>query len=80
MGQGVNPTVCELGEDTDEAALIGELADTSNSVTACVAQQQQQLPAVFIGGRWVGGVERLMAIHISGNLVQILREAGAIWL
>ncbi|XP_020098960.1 monothiol glutaredoxin-S9-like [Ananas comosus] len=28
----------------------------------------------------VGGLERLMAVHISGELVPILKEAGALWL
>ncbi|RWV97818.1 hypothetical protein GW17_00039372, partial [Ensete ventricosum] len=56
LGQGVNPVVCEVGED---------------AVT---------LPAVFVGGRLVGGLDRLMAVHISGELVPILKRAGALWL
>ncbi|PKU69668.1 Monothiol glutaredoxin-S5 [Dendrobium catenatum] len=56
QGQGVNPTVCEVGDEDNE------------------------LPAVFIGGRLVGGLDQLMAVHISGELVPILRNAGALWL
>ncbi|URE17286.1 hypothetical protein MUK42_11442 [Musa troglodytarum] len=64
LGQGVNPVVCEVGEDADEAA------------TASGAG----LPAVFVGGRLVGGLDRLMAVHIAGELVPILKQAGALWL
>ncbi|KAJ7948375.1 Glutaredoxin [Quillaja saponaria] len=32
------------------------------------------------GGRLFGGLDRLMATHISGELVPILKEAGALWL
>ncbi|XBI27597.1 hypothetical protein VPH35_052059 [Triticum aestivum] len=38
------------------------------------------LPAVFVGGRLLGGLDRLMAVHISGELVPILKDAGALWL
>jgi hypothetical protein len=35
-------------------------------------------PAVFIGGRLVGGLDRLMAMHIAGELVPVLKQAGAL--
>ncbi|XBI80771.1 hypothetical protein VPH35_089834 [Triticum aestivum] len=38
------------------------------------------LPTVFVGGRLLGGLDRLMAVHISGELVPILKDAGALWL
>uniref|UniRef100_A0A0D3ES93 Uncharacterized protein n=1 Tax=Oryza barthii TaxID=65489 RepID=A0A0D3ES93_9ORYZ len=38
------------------------------------------LPAVFVGGKLLGGLDRLMAVHISGELVPILKKAGALWL
>ncbi|XBH78156.1 hypothetical protein VPH35_104496 [Triticum aestivum] len=38
------------------------------------------LPAVFVGGRILGGLDWLMAVHISGELVPILKDAGALWL
>ncbi|XP_010904892.1 monothiol glutaredoxin-S9-like [Elaeis guineensis] len=84
LGQGVNPTVCEVGEDADEAALIGELhpemAAEGGDGGAHLRGQGMVLPAVFIGGRLVGGLDRLMAVHISGELVPILKQAGALWL
>ncbi|URE30346.1 Glutaredoxin [Musa troglodytarum] len=64
LGLGVNPTVCEFG---DEAA--GE-------AVALV----EELPVVFVGGRLLGGLDRLVAVHITGELVPILKEAGALWL
>lgn len=86
LGQGVNPMVCEVGEDADEAALIAELPpDMAASGGGDVAGLLRRpggmvLPAVFIGGRLVGGLDRLMAVHISGELVPILKQAGALWL
>ncbi|KAK1603155.1 hypothetical protein QYE76_017419 [Lolium multiflorum] len=35
-------------------------------------------PVVFIGGKLVGGLERLMAKHIAGELVPVLKQAGAL--
>lgn len=35
------------------------------------------LPALFIGGASVGGIEGLIALHLGGRLVPLLREAGA---
>ncbi|GLJ13770.1 hypothetical protein SUGI_0219800 [Cryptomeria japonica] len=69
---GVSPTVYELdhqngGEEIDKALL--RLMGTAQSV-----------PAVFIGGKLVGGLEQLMTCHISGSLVPLLKEAGALWL
>ncbi|ERN14036.1 hypothetical protein AMTRI_Chr01g133470 [Amborella trichopoda] len=71
LGLGVNPTVCELeeGAEAEEAEqALGRMGGGT------------QLPAVFIGGRLVGGLDRLMAAHISGELVPILKQAGALWL
>ncbi|PKA59107.1 Monothiol glutaredoxin-S5 [Apostasia shenzhenica] len=78
QGQGVNPAVCDVGGgdgDGDEAAAIGGISG------GWVGEVPEvQLPAVFIGGRLVGGIDRLMAVHISGELVPILKDAGALWL
>jgi glutaredoxin-related protein len=35
---------------------------------------------VFIGGNLFGGLDRIMATHISGELVPILKQARALWL
>lgn len=45
-----------------------------------VRERKVQFPVVFVGGKVFGGLERVMATHISGELVPILKEAGALWL
>ncbi|KAI4350477.1 hypothetical protein L6164_004929 [Bauhinia variegata] len=71
-GMGVNPTVHELDQDPRgkelERALIMLLGSTS------------VVPVVFIGGKLVGTMDRVMASHINGTLVPLLKEAGALWL
>lgn len=71
-GMGVNPTVYELDLDPAgneiETALIRLLGGGS------------AVPVVFVGGKLVGAMDRVMASHISGNLVPLLKEAGALWL
>ncbi|KAI4999917.1 hypothetical protein ZWY2020_004506 [Hordeum vulgare] len=67
-GLGVNPAVHEVADEAEHAAVV-------TGDEAIVA-----LPAVFVGGRLLGGLDRLMAIHISGELVPIRKDAGALWL
>ncbi|KAM5587617.1 glutaredoxin-C9-like [Rosa sericea] len=72
---GVGPTIVELDrhvEGPDIREVLRELADGQG--------QQQPVPAVFIGGKFLGGVEALMACHINGNLVPLLKHSGALWL
>ncbi|KAL6908087.1 hypothetical protein ACP4OV_002257 [Aristida adscensionis] len=38
------------------------------------------VPAVFVGGSLVGGTNRVMALHLAGELVPMLKNAGALWL
>ncbi|XP_076893076.1 glutaredoxin-C1-like [Bidens hawaiensis] len=71
-GMGVNPTVYELdqqplGKDM-EKALMRLMGSTS------------PVPVVFVGGKLVGAMDRVMASHINGTLVPLLKEAGALWL
>ncbi|CAD6237563.1 unnamed protein product [Miscanthus lutarioriparius] len=70
QGLGVNPAVHEVA---DESALAGV-------VPAGAGAEAAALPAVFVGGKLLGGLDRLMAVHISGELVPILKKAGALWL
>ncbi|XP_009613036.1 glutaredoxin-C1-like [Nicotiana tomentosiformis] len=68
-GMGVNPTVYELDENPSwEQALMSLLGSSSS------------LPVVFIGGKLVGAMDSVMAAHINGTLVPLLKEAGALWL
>ncbi|KAJ1423430.1 Thioredoxin-like superfamily [Sesbania bispinosa] len=36
-------------------------------------------PAAFIGGTCIGGLESLVALHVTGLLVPKLVEVGALW-
>ncbi|KAM0821622.1 hypothetical protein ACQ4PT_072063 [Festuca glaucescens] len=38
------------------------------------------VPAVFIGGKLVGGTNKVMSLHLSGEFVPMMRNAGALWL
>ncbi|KAI9093361.1 hypothetical protein K1719_027375 [Acacia pycnantha] len=76
LGLGVNPAVYDV-DDKDEAGVVTELQ-------ALIQGNDQgdkvHFPAVFIGGKLFGGLDRLMATHISGDLIPILKQAGALWL
>ena len=73
LGLGVNPPVYDV-DDKDEAEVVKQLQALAQH------NDEVQLPAVFIGGKLFGGLDRLMASHISGDLVPILKKAGALWL
>ncbi|XP_057959116.1 monothiol glutaredoxin-S10 [Malania oleifera] len=70
--QGVSPAVYELDEEAKgkemEWALIMRLG--------C----NPPVPAVFIGGKFVGSPNTLMTLHLNGSLKKMLRDAGALWL
>ncbi|GMN53887.1 hypothetical protein TIFTF001_023018 [Ficus carica] len=86
LGHGANPAVCEV-EEAEETAVIEEL-ESAMAVSAedreregpAGSRRRVQFPAVFIGGRLFGGLDRVMAAHISGELVPLLKQAGALWL
>ena len=69
---GVNALVHELDQDPRgkemERALLKQLG------------KGPSVPVVFIGGKLVGGTNRVMSLHLSGELVPMLRNAGALWL
>ncbi|KAJ9168786.1 hypothetical protein P3X46_020276 [Hevea brasiliensis] len=75
LGLGVNPTVFEVDEK-EEAAVMNELSNINGGKIG----GEVQFPVVFVGGKLFGGLERVMATHISGELVPILKDAGALWL
>ncbi|XVF25737.1 hypothetical protein REPUB_Repub13aG0239500 [Reevesia pubescens] len=75
LGLGVNPAVCEVEEGKEEAALNELSRINGEKVGGGI-----QFPAVFVGGKLFGGLDRVMSTHISGELVAILKDAGALWL
>ncbi|CAN6443494.1 unnamed protein product [Victoria cruziana] len=72
LSLGVNPSVYDLPEE-EEHQVADELRSEFGDLKG-------GLPLVFIGGRLLGGLDSLMAAHISGELVPILKQAGALWL
>ncbi|XP_057799876.1 glutaredoxin-C10 [Salvia miltiorrhiza] len=61
---GVHPTVIELDDDDEIAALAHGGASAA--------------PELYIGGACVGGLESLVALHLSNHLVPKLVEVGAL--
>ncbi|KAL4335399.1 hypothetical protein GQ457_07G045180 [Hibiscus cannabinus] len=68
---GVHPTVIELDEH--------EIASLPPPPARDGLSSRNPAPAVFIGGTCVGGLESLVALHLSGHLVPKLVEVGALW-
>ncbi|KAG6626294.1 glutaredoxin-C6-like [Carya illinoinensis] len=72
---GVHPTVIELDDD-EIAALPSPSHDTDVDSDS---PRTPPAPSVFIGGTCIGGLESLVALHLSGNLAPKLREVGVLW-
>jgi glutaredoxin 3 len=51
----------------------GEAEDPASSPPPAAA-----VPALFVGGAPVGGIDGLMGLHLSGRLVPQLREVGVL--
>ncbi|GMI77643.1 hypothetical protein like AT1G28480 [Hibiscus trionum] len=77
LGHGVNPVIFEVEEGKEEAAVVDGLPGFDGGAEASGGVQ---FPAVFVGGKLLGGLDRVMSSHISGELVPILKDAGALWL
>ncbi|RHN42416.1 putative oxidoreductase [Medicago truncatula] len=69
----VGPTVIELDRHASGSAILAALYQLSGDT-------RQPLPAVFVCGKFLGGVEILLAKHINGALIHLLKEARALWL
>ncbi|KAF2287033.1 hypothetical protein GH714_037078 [Hevea brasiliensis] len=70
---GVHPTVIEL-DDHEISALPPSPPPSDHDSEA----PRSLAPALFIGGTCVGGLESLVALHLSGHLVPKLVEVGAL--
>ncbi|EYU31846.1 hypothetical protein ABFS82_06G003700 [Erythranthe guttata] len=73
-GMGVSPTVHEIDQDPTRQA------DLETALLRLLGGGSSPVPAVFIGGKLVGSMDSVMASHISGTLVPLLKQAGALWL
>ncbi|KAK6797454.1 hypothetical protein RDI58_005156 [Solanum bulbocastanum] len=71
---GVNPKIVEVKEAEKTATLVqlAKIEDGSGG--------PWELPAVYIGGKLLGGVDKVMEAHVKGEFVPMLRAVGAIWL
>ncbi|KAF7127147.1 hypothetical protein RHSIM_Rhsim11G0043200 [Rhododendron simsii] len=67
---GVHPTVIELDDH--------EIPALPSSSSSADGDSSAGAPAVFIGGSRVGGLENLVALHLTGHLRAKLVEAGAL--
>ena len=70
---GVNPLVHELDSDPSGKELERALLKMLGGRRSCA------VPAVFIGGKLIGGTDRVMSLHLAGELVPMLRDAAALW-
>ncbi|KAG8060284.1 hypothetical protein GUJ93_ZPchr0002g25370 [Zizania palustris] len=66
---GADYKAVELDVESDGPELQSALASWTG---------QKSVPNVFIKGKHIGGCDDTMAMHKGGNLVPLLREAGAI--
>ncbi|KAH0751610.1 hypothetical protein KY285_004758 [Solanum tuberosum] len=80
LGLGVNPTIFEVNNE-DEDDVKKELSIiVGGGGTGGGGGTTTAFPAVFVGGNLFGGLERVISTHISGELVPILKDVGALWL
>ncbi|KAM6541826.1 hypothetical protein CsatB_006273 [Cannabis sativa] len=80
---GVHPTVIEL--DDHEIPFLPSPPppppsddSSDNAATGGGHHGFAAAPAVFIGGVCIGGLESLVALHLSGHLIPRLVEVGAL--
>ncbi|KAK9706743.1 hypothetical protein RND81_07G149100 [Saponaria officinalis] len=78
IGLGVNPPVFEINCEINELLLIKLLCN--NGISDVSSVTSLQFPIVFVGGKFFGGLDKVMGTHLSGDLVPILKQAGALWL
>ncbi|KAF5736953.1 monothiol glutaredoxin-S10 [Tripterygium wilfordii] len=69
--QGVSPAIYELDEESR-----GKEMEWALMRLGC----NPPVPAVFIGGKFVGSANTIMTLQLNGSLKKLLKEAGAIWL
>ncbi|GJN34830.1 hypothetical protein PR202_gb23528 [Eleusine coracana subsp. coracana] len=67
---GVSAMVHELDKDPQGREMERELARLIGRLPA--------IPAVFVGGKLIGSTNRVMSLHLAGNLIPMLKAAGAI--
>ncbi|KAL7151199.1 hypothetical protein ABFS83_04G015500 [Erythranthe nasuta] len=69
---GASPAVHELDQETRGKEMEWAL----RGIMGC----NPTLPAVFIGGEFIGSATDVISLHVDGSLKQRLINAKAIWL
>ncbi|KOM39501.1 glutaredoxin-C11 [Vigna umbellata] len=67
---GASPAVHELDNDS-----YGREMEWALRGMGC----NPSVPAVFIGGKFVGSSKDIISLHVDGSLKQLLMDAKAIW-
>ncbi|XP_021758614.1 monothiol glutaredoxin-S1-like [Chenopodium quinoa] len=79
----ISHSVIKLISGYGANATIYQLDDISNGQEIDRALQRlglrPSIPAVFIGQKLVGGANEIISLQVQGRLVQMLKEAGALW-
>ncbi|KAM3362245.1 glutaredoxin-C9-like [Capsicum galapagoense] len=75
---GVNPMVFKV-EEEEKSSVLMKLSKMNEGFSSSTGGPWD-LPAVYIGGKYLGGFDKVMESHVKGELVPMLKEAGALWL
>ncbi|XP_015159361.1 glutaredoxin-C9-like [Solanum tuberosum] len=67
---GVNSKMIEVEEEEKTATLV-KLSKIDDGIGG-----PWELPAVYVGGKLLGGVDKVIEAHLKGELVPMLRAAG----
>ncbi|KAM0954191.1 putative glutaredoxin-like, plant II, Thioredoxin-like superfamily [Dioscorea sansibarensis] len=79
QGLRANPTICEISEGfAEKMTLMDKIAKILSGDDKTLVPPV--FPLVFIEGKLVGGLDNLITIHTSGELVPMLKIASALWL
>ncbi|KAF3650233.1 Monothiol glutaredoxin-S5 [Capsicum annuum] len=73
-----NPMVFKVEEEEKSSVLmkLSKMNEGFNSSTG----GPWDLPAVYIEGKYLRGFDKVMESHVKGELVPMLKKAGALWL
>ncbi|KAL6842053.1 hypothetical protein ACP4OV_028032 [Aristida adscensionis] len=78
-------TVTRLMTDLGVNALVHELdsdprgKDMERALLKALGGRGPAVPALFVGGKLVGGTNRVMSLHLAGELVPMIMSAGGLW-
>lgn len=67
---GASPAIHELDQDANGREMEQALKGLGRTPS---------VPAVFIGGKYVGSSKDIISLHVDGSLKQMLIDAKAIW-